>query len=182
MPLTVACVLSGGPYDMSHVHRLHAMVHRHLDQPYEFVCLKDSPFPGYWAKLSLFEPGRFQGRVLYFDLDVTIKGNLDELAEHPSMFTIVKDWFRFGFNSSVMAWDAGCADHVFTDFDYGRDTPNLKGGDQAWITHKMPGADKFPSAWIQSFKKACLRGGFEQDLRVIAWHGWPKSWELQEYL
>ena len=178
--LTVACVLSGGEYDWSHVLRLRAMVHRHLDQPYEFVCIKDSPFSGFWAKLSLFEPGRFQGRVLYFDLDVTIKGRLDDLADYAAPFVIVKDWFQFGFNSSVIAWDADVADHVFTEFDYVRDAPNFKGGDQSWITHKMPGADKFPKAWVQSFKNACLHGGFEPYLRVIAFHGWPRPWELTD--
>ena len=157
------------------------MVYRYLKQPFQFQCIKDSPFPGFWAKISLFEPGRFKGRVLYLDLDVTIKGKIDDLANHPSPFVTIQDWFRFGFNSSVMSWDAGCADHVFTDFDYDRDVPNFKGGDQSWIMHKMPSAAKFPQAWCQSFKQACLDGGFKPDLRIICWHGWPKPWELAEY-
>lgn len=158
------------------------MIADHMHQPYRFVCVDDSPFLGYWAKLSLFEPGRFQGRVLYLDLDVTVKGSLDELADYPNPFVITKDWFRFGFNSSVMSWEAGAADHIFIDFDHDRDAPNFKGGDQAWIMHKHPIADLYPRGWVQSFKNACLRGGFEPDLRVIAWHGWPKPWQLEEYV
>ena len=180
--LILACVWSGGNYNLSHVKRLEAMVHQHLKQPYQFVCIKDSPFPGWWAKISLFEPGRFQGRVLYLDLDVTIKGGLDDLANHQSPFTIIKDWHRFGFNSSVMSWEAGAADHIFTEFDYDRDAPNFKGGDQAWIMHKMPGAELFPRPWVQSFKGACINGRFDPDLRVIAFHGWPKPWQLEEYV
>ena len=157
------------------------MVAQHMRQPYRFVCIDDSPFPGWWAKISLWEPGRFQGQVLYLDLDVTIMGNLDDLADYPASFVICRDWGRFGYNSSIMAWDAGVAGHLFTEFDYERDAPKFKGGDQAYIFHKMPEADKFPRAWIQSFKNACMHGGFDQDLRVIAFHGWPKPWGLSEY-
>ena len=184
MSLTVACVLSEGPgnYSKEHVQRLQEQVARHLHQPYNFICLDDSSFPGFWAKISLFEPGRFSGRVLYFDLDVTIRGQLDDLASihSPSLFTTTKDFIRMGFNSSVMTWTAGAADHIFTEFDYERDTQKFK-GDQSWIFHKMPGASKFPRAWVQSFKVACMRGGFEPDLRVIAFHGFPRPWELANY-
>lgn len=181
--LTVACVLSRGRggYDRSHVERLASMVAQHMHQPYKFVCVDDSPYPGFWAKLSLFQPGRFSGRVLSLDLDVTVKGQLDELANHQSPFIICKDWFRMGFNSSVMAWNASAADRLFTEFDFARDAPNFRGGDQAWVFHKMPDADKFPACWVQSFKAACMRGRFEQDLRVIAFHGFPRPWELEEF-
>lgn len=183
--LTVACVLSEGPrreYTAEHVERLRAMVQRHTSQDYRFVVLDDSPFPGWWAKISLFEPGRFSGRVLYLDLDVTIQGQLDELANYPAPFVICKDFIRVGFNSSVMTWDAGAADHVFTEFDYERDSGQFRGGDQAWIFHKMPGAHKFPRRWVQSFKVAVMHGGFEPDLRVVAFHGWPRPWDLEDYV
>ena len=182
MSLTVACVLSegSGNYSKEHVQRLQAQVAEYMHQPYEFVCLDDSPFPGFWAKISLFEPGRFSGRVLYLDLDVTVKGQLDPFADLPVPFAVVKDFTRLGFNSSVMTWTAGVAEHIFTEFDYERDTQKFK-GDQSWIFHKMPGAHKFPRAWVQSFKIACMHGGFEPDLRVIAFHGWPRPWELENY-
>jgi hypothetical protein len=182
MSLTVACVLSEGPgnYSKEHVQRLQSQVAEYLDQPYTFICLDDSPFPGFWAKISLFEPGRFSGRVLYLDLDVTIKGSLDELAIYDAPFAICKDWTRLGFNSSVMAWDAGTVDHIFAGFDYDEHSQRFK-GDQSWIFHIKPDARKFPRGWVQSFKVAVMQGGFEPDLRVIAYHGWPRPWELEDY-
>ena len=141
--LTVACVLSKGPkYNDEHVDRLRGQVRPHLNQPYNFVCLDDSPFPGWWAKISLFEPGRFEGRVLYLDLDVEVTGNLDDIADHPFPFAIIKDWGRFGYNSSVMTWDAGSVDHVFTDFRPG--VAAQLPGDQDWITQKVPDAAILP--------------------------------------
>src|SRR5687767_4298658 len=121
MSMTVACVLSSVPgktrtYDRSHVERLQLQVRANLKQPHQFVCVDDSPLPGWWAKLDLFKPGRFSGRVLYLDLDVTITGGLDDLADYPGAFVICQDWGRFGYNSSVMAWDAGTADHLYDDF------------------------------------------------------------------
>ena len=179
--LTVACVLSpGGIYNHTHVERLKKMVQKNMRQEYNFVCVEDSPFSGFWAKISLFEPRRFQGRVLYLDLDVTVKGNLDDLANHQGQFMIVKDWFRFGFNSSIMAWDAGIADHIYLDY-VAENCPKIKGGDQSYIMQKMPSAHIFPRNWVQSFKKACFDGGFMPDLRVIAFHGFPKPWQLTDF-
>ena len=96
MSLTVACVLSPGPtYNRSHVDRLEGMVAQHMSQPYKFVCVGDSPFPGYWAKISLFQPGRFSGRVIYIDLDSTVIGSLDDLVKLPAPFTIIKNFKEF---------------------------------------------------------------------------------------
>ncbi len=182
MSLTVVCVLSQGPgnYSEEHVQRLQAQVAEHMRQPYDFVCLDDSPFPGFWAKISLFEPGRFSGRVFYLDLDVKIKDWLDELADYDASFAIVKDFTQLGFNSSVMAWDAGAADNIFAGFNYDEHSKRFK-GDQSWIFHIKPDARRFPRGWVQSFKIACMKGGFEPDLRVVAFHGWPRPWDLEDY-
>ncbi len=178
--LTVACVLSkGGTYDRCHVDRLAGMVEQHVEQPYRFVCLDDSPFPKWWAKISLFEPGRFKGRVLYLDLDVTVTGGLDDLADYPAPFVGINDWERPGINSSVMAWDAGVADHLFTEFE-----PSVMGrlrGDQNWINEAMPTATIFPRAWCPSYKHNILRrlnNNLPKDCRVVVFHGHPKCWDL----
>ncbi len=184
--LTVACVLSPGPiYDRSHVDRLAGMVAEHMAQPYRFVCVDDSPFPGWWAKISLFEPGRFEGRVLYLDLDVTITGGLDDLAgfaaDAPIPFAIIDDWNRPGFNSSVMAWLAGMGDRVFTEFE-----PSVVArlhGDQNWIQEQHPAAATFPRPWCCSYKKdilpRMLNDSVPKDCRVVVYHGAPKPWDLE---
>ena len=79
--LTVACC-NVGDYlgrGKQYVETLASMCQRHLP-PHEFVCITESPHAGYWCKLSLFEPGRFTGNVLYLDLDVVISGDLAHLV------------------------------------------------------------------------------------------------------
>lgn len=157
------------------------MLAEHMTQPYRFVCLDDSPLPGWWAKISLFEPGRFDGRVLYLDLDVTVVGSLDEAADYPARFVAIKDWERPTFNSSVMAWHAGVADRVYTGF-----TPEIMerknyGGDQAWITECMPDAETFPPDWCPSYKHQC-RYSVPNGAKVIVYHGRPKPWDVTKEL
>lgn len=188
--LTVACVLSGPKYDESHVERLMRQVDGRLAQPYRFLCLtnEDVPcervplvtgWPGWWAKLELFRPGLFKGernRVLYLDLDVTVTGPLDDLADYPAPFVICRDFISIRFNSSVMSWDAGAADEIYTAF-----SPSVMAamrGDQDWIHRTMPGAATFPRRWCVSYKRSQLEGQPE-DMRVLIYHGFPKPWDLE---
>ena len=176
--MNIACVLSGGIYNRSHVERLEGMVAEHLSQPYRFTCLGGSPFPGWWAKISLFEPGRFEGRVLYLDLDVTITGDLDDLANYPAPFAIIKDWNGPGFNSSVMAWDAGTADHLYTQFD--ETVMDRLRGDQDWINERFCGAATFPKKWCLSYKKNKQSLGHMSDqCKILIFHGKPKPWDVE---
>jgi hypothetical protein len=94
--MIVACVRTGTKYGIDYVYRLHGMVKRHLRTPHRFVCLTDRPqdlpgiecidvssygLPGWFAKMILFEPEWRAGeRVLYFDLDTVICGDLTALA------------------------------------------------------------------------------------------------------
>ena len=176
--LTVACVLKeGGVYDASHVERLREMVAQALSISYRFVCVDDSPLPGWWAKISLFEPGRFQGRVLYLDLDVTVTGSLDDLASFPAPFVAIRDFINPGLNSSVMAWDAEIADHIHAGF-----TPDIMDrfhGDQGYITEQMPNAAKFPLGWCISYRGSVQpRNRVPKSARVVVFHGRPNPWEV----
>src|SRR5688500_17803184 len=83
--MTVACVhvvdwpAPGlGPL---YVDRLCSMVKRNLRQPHRFVVVGGRPEETWWAKIRLFRPGLFTGRVLYLDLDSVITGLLDELVD-----------------------------------------------------------------------------------------------------
>ncbi len=182
--LTVACVLSDPireghrAYDRSHVERLRGTVADNLKTPHEFVCVDDSPFPGWWAKCSLFEPGRFEGRVLYLDLDVTVVGDLGPIAWYGQPLGIIKDWNRMGFNSSVMAWDAGALDDIYNNF-----TPEVMDrlqGDQDWIFEEAwPLARRFPRDWCVSYKRAVAENRWPEDMRVCVFHGRPKPWEIE---
>lgn len=193
MSLTVACVLWRGPnarrdYRPEHVSRLRDMVARHLTVPHRVVCLSNWPVPceriplvtsreGWWAKTELLRPDLFTGRVLYLDLDVTIIDNIDEIAAYPGQFVTLRDWLTLGFNSSVMLWDAGIADHLYRDLTLA--DMNRLHGDQDWLTERFPSAATFPRSWVVSYKANVRpKGRVPDGAKVIVWHGVPKPWQL----
>lgn len=193
--LTVACVLkTGGIYTPRHVARLRDQVAANMTQPYRFVCLSDidvpceripltQEWPGWWSKIELFKPGRFTGRVLYLDLDVTVVGSLDELADYPADFVAIKDYVDPTFNSSVMAWVAGGADDIFLKFTPIQQQHQMgrHSGDQAWIyafaPRKPNAAHYFPRNWCPSYKLRC-RYSVPHGAKVVVFHGKPKPWDL----
>jgi hypothetical protein len=96
-----------------------------LLQPHTLVCFTDRPgacdavnfidttevdLPGEWARLLLFEPTwRGQSRVIYFDLDLSIVGDLTPLTTVPGEFHTTMD-------QSLMVIGAGMAGFVWTTF------------------------------------------------------------------
>ncbi len=192
--LTVACVLSKGPkrtYNHNHVERLMRQVEGHLAQPYRFLCLTNDDrvpceslplvkdWPGWWSKIELFCPDLFKmnERVLYLDLDVTITGNLDDLANYPAPFIICRDFLKLGFNSSVMVWNAGYADTIYTLFN--DSVMERLNGDQNWIQEVLSDATVFPKRWCISYKRSLVEGR-PTDMRVLVYHGDPKPWEVPD--
>lgn len=189
--ITVACVLrSGGCYTPEYVRRLREGVEKHLPVPHTFVCLSDVDVPGriplendwhgWWAKIELF---RLRGKVLYFDLDTVINGDLTEIATYPHKFTMLRDFNRPSFYASgVMAWE-GDYSHLYTGFDlercgkYGR-LPLW--GDGGYIQDHLMKAntpveffqDLFPGQ-IVSYKKELNRA----EARVVCYHGKPRPHE-----
>lgn len=112
--LTVACVLrSGGDFTPEYVERLKAGVDANL-KGHQFVCLSDVDvpceriplkydWPGWWSKIELF---RIPGKVLYFDLDTVITGDLQEMADYPHQFTMLRDVGRYDRPASgMMCWN-----------------------------------------------------------------------------
>ena len=176
--LTVTCVLkTGGDYDFEHLNRLYRLALPFLPDGFLWQPVLDSPCPGWWSKISLFEPGRFTGRVLYLDLDTTPCGQLADLAAVEGEFVICRDYATLGFNSSVMAWDAGTCDDIWHGFS--PETTEWFRGDQNYIQAKRPGAATFPRVWVPSWKATVRpQGVLSPDARVCVHHGRPRPWEL----
>jgi len=173
--LTVCCVWvkANVPYGVEYVTRLKAMVARNLARQHRFVCLTDRPWElsedietlpipgveslfGWWAKIQLFAPGRFSGRVVYLDLDTLVVDALDPIVDFPSSFALLPTAGSFQpktkhqvvkrFNSSVMVWDAGINSQLFTDW-----TPAVADrlwGDQDFIGEQWPHAGVMPASWF----------------------------------
>lgn len=147
------------------------------------VLAKDVTFgpPSWWQKLLLFKPGMFAPgtRVLYFDLDTIILGDLRDFAEYRGDFACIKDPFQnHAFSSALMAWEAGKYDHVWTMWDQAGRPQFDPRGDQQWIGQMVPEKDEWQTilpGQLVSFKKDCwLQGFIPKEARVLFFHGNPR--------
>ncbi len=175
---TLALVCTpGGDFVEDHVHRILQQMNHVTRQPFKALVINQSELPGWWAKIGLFQPGLFTGRVLYLDLDVTVLKSLKPLVDFPAPFAALRDPKGDRLNSSVMVWDAGAADHIYENFK--PEVMDRLNGDQQWITEQMPAAWTFPDGWCLSFKHHCrhlLRP--PRAAKVVYFHGKPRPWEL----
>ncbi len=198
--LNIVCVKWGDLYGADYVNKLYAMVARNLTAGTEgkFVCFTDDdtdirqeihclPLPngvrGWWGQLYPFAPGQFEhrDRVLYFDLDTVIIGDLDDIAAYDGEFVILRDFLREdGWQASVMAWKAGFGAEIWQRWNReGRPeiphTPTTF-GPQSWIEKVVPKADLwqdlYPGKFV-SFKRDCIPYPPEGS-SVCVFHGEPK--------
>jgi hypothetical protein len=175
--LTVACVEVGNYLGRGaeYVEKLRASVASHLKLPHRFECVREGP-PNWWAKVELFRPGRFRGRVLYLDLDNFIVGPLDDLIERKGIIHLgMWGWTKNDYGSGVMVWDAGEHGEIFTGFT--SDVPRRLRGDQDWLT-ELGGWDALPFPTVCSAKYHC-KAGPPAGASVVCCHG-PKKPHLFE--
>ena len=143
----VVCVKWGNKYPANYVNVLKSMVARHTTVPYTFHCLTDDPagidqdvnivklpndpcIKTWWSKLWMFAPEMpVKGNILFFDLDVVIFDNIDELfTKDAGKFMIIRDFNRCRIkdwklsNSSVMRWQSGTMDYLWKEF---REKPSV---------------------------------------------------------
>lgn len=196
-------------FTTEYVQRMAASVVKHLDMAHRFVCLTDydgrmpvptarlrEGWPGWWAKMELF---RFQGPILYFDLDVVIIGDITPLAravmESTSDILLVKNPMDEAapLTSLIMGW-RGDVEHIYTGFKSagGKFTaepalsPSFNGwrGDADFIISHVRAtrmatdvAQNYVS--IVSYKKMLQRGGLiPAGTAAVAFHGYPRPHEV----
>lgn len=174
----IVCLKHGTKYSADYVNKLYNMCKRHCTLDFEFVCftenpsninshitiksLPELPIHGWWYKPMFFDPNLgLNGTILFFDLDVIIFKNIDNLFTfQPGKFCIIRDFNRSirsdwkKVNSSVFRLESGDQSHVFTDFM--KDTKNIMRrlhGDQDWIYEKVKtNWSYWPDEWVQSYK------------------------------
>lgn len=197
MRLTVACVLWMGAFENRHyspawVLRLRDQVAAHLPRPHDFVCLSnvDIPgvrtiplttgWPGWWAKLDVFNPALDLGaRVLYLDLDVFVTGDLTPIAEFPAPLALMPPSHVFGYlrpralegvvrryQASCMAFDPPTGRELFEECGPG--VMRRFRADQDWIGHRYPDAATMPPAWFA--KAPQCRQGVPDGVRLVLAH------------
>lgn len=212
--MKVVCIKWGDKYASSYVTKLASMVARHLPIAHEFICFTENPvegvrcypllcdLPTWWSKVGLFQPGMFDGDVLYLDLDVVITGSLMPLVEclhgDPSKLWALDD-FSYSLlrpkqdldtltrrllggtgtiNSSVMLWNGECGQSVWDKFH--PSIMDVLHGDQNWITQCLwpEGIALLPQAAVGSYKYGQLRQ--EPIKSVMVFHGPPKPAEVRD--
>lgn len=202
--LKIVCVLrSGGDYSPTHVGRLQRQLARHLPGA-ELTCLSDIHVPcrrialrqdwsgvrGWWAKMELFAPW-IEGDLLYFDLDTSLVGDLEEIAAVRSL-TMLEDFNFGGYASSGMMflpeteragiWEIFARDpaHWIRLYDDPQ-REDARWGDQGFLAdHGLDRAQRWQGVvpdQIWSYKVHDLaRRGMPANARVVCFHGQPRPW------
>lgn len=174
----VVCVKWGNKYVSKYANVLKNMVARHTTVPHKFSCLTDDPsgldpdinvvllpkdpwIKSWWSKLWMFSPEMpLEGNILFFDLDVVIFDNIDQLFTHTGKFNIIRDFNRCRVkdwqlsNSSCMRWRSGTMNYLWNEFKVNPAAVMQQNhGDQDWITKKAKSEITwFPEEWIRSYK------------------------------
>lgn len=197
MRLTVACVLWVGEfenrkYSPEWVLRLRRQVASWLPEPHRFVCLSNvdvhdvetmplrTNWPGWWAKLELFDPRNDLGeRVLYLDLDVFVTGDLTPLGHYPASMALMPPSHVFGglrprelpgvvrkYQASCISFAPPAGRALFEECT--ADTMTTFRSDQDWIGHRLPDCATMPALWFAKSKQ-CQKG-VPRDVRLVLAH------------
>ena len=215
----VICIKWGNRYPAEYVNRLYNMVRRHTTCDIRFYCFTEiteglhpdiivKPLPelnvapednryAYRKEAALCQDdlGGLEGeRVVFFDLDVVIVDNIDELFAFPQKddFVIIKDWNTKGNHvgqASCYSWRVGTLGHIKKYFeDHPREVvKQFHTASQEYLSSqviKTRGSLTFwPEHWFRSFKSHCLPAKVLRCFRpatippgakVIVFHGSPK--------
>ena len=184
----VVCMKWGTLYGPEWVNKLYGMVMRNTTWNIRFVCLTDDPagirpeveclpFPELpldpevgrrWRKLTLYSNPLHDltGLTLYFDVDLVILRNIDELLTYPGRCCMMQVWRpeRFGQkvgNSSVVRLIAGQQSHIIDRFltkphRYWDDNYTLE---QRFVSETAEDVTFYPVEWLASFKDTLPRNG-----------------------
>ena len=204
--LTVWCLCIGDKYPDYYAQRLKRTVKENLSIEHRFVCISDhdiegvetippiNDLPGWWGKTNLFSFDVCDDHNLYFDLDVVITGDLDDLVNGYGNVTLAMplNWAASGHGgcqSSVMLWTKNYnVKQIHDSFDPAIahwppiNRPPILWGDQEWITqlrdsHKVQ-VHPINEQWVKSYKYHC-GDGLPFDCRVVVFHGEPKPADVK---
>jgi hypothetical protein len=219
-PIHVICIQWGTRYDASDINTLHSMVMRNTSLNVRFHLFSNEPPDGIPPGVEIHpEPGldipagqnRFSyrkeaglcddnlgglkgQRVFFFDLDVVITGNLDELFQYPKGdgLYIIKDWNTRGNHvgqASCYSFVVGTLGYIKADYEAAPLRMQARYGtaSQEYLSAKVIeryGQLQFwPDQWFRSFRFHCLPHPIlrwfkdakrpDPDTKLIAFHGLP---------
>lgn len=180
-----------------YVNNLFDAVRRHVrrDVHYSFICFTDDatglheeisvrPMPanlvGWDNKIALFKPGLFEDgeRVIFFDLDTLILGDLDALLAYKGSLGTLRDFWRpEGLGPAVIAWEAGKHTDIWTRYA----GEQLTRGDQEWLERywKPDLLQDLMPGFFASYKTHCNPYP-PKEASVICFHGHPRPHECTQ--
>jgi hypothetical protein len=181
--VTNLCVLrSGGDFLPEHVQRLAGMVPG-------LVCLSDVPvdgvttmplqydWPGWWAKMEIYDTSRLPGDVMYFDLDTLVI----RVPEMPTVSTVLTDFGDPAVIGSGLMYltehDRNIIWQAFMKNPSAAMAAHQKwpAGDQGFILPYLKDAQRWQDiAKVYSYKFHGIRA----DAEIVCFHGKPRPWSL----
>jgi len=173
-------------YNESHVDRLTKHVKKYSG--YDLTVI-EGRYPiwyegkyGCWLKMDIFKE---HGPCLYMDLDTTIVDDISELLAEVEKhdFIAMRDfnhWENIG--GMLLSWK-GDVSHLTNTFEENAET-HMKQykSDQTWLDdHVDPiyWQDILPNR-VLSYKKYVKENGIHEKCRIVAFHGNPRPWAINE--
>ncbi len=219
-PIHLITILWGDLYNEEDVNILYRMIRRNTQHEIRFHLFSDEPLPDLdpaiqrhpephmriapehnrlayrkEAGLCADDLGGLQGeRVFFFDLDLLITGNLDDLFRYPQgdHFYIINDWNSRGNRvgqASCYSFVVGTLGFVRENFErqpaalierYGTASQEYL---SAQVIERYGPLHFWPEAWFRSFRFHCLPFSFLRhfltpsppppESKVLAFHGHP---------
>lgn len=173
-------------YTQEHVDVLEYQVRKHLPGA-EFRCLTYENYPGWWAKMHVFNINHEGKNVLYLDLDTMIRGDCEFLSTYKNGFWMLENVNRPRTpGSGVMYWtkeqDMRYLYEIFKK-DAARYieeyTKPDKWGDQDFIRDHAKNY-KFLNGY-RAVSAIRPNGGDLNDCDILYFHGNRKPWTIAPY-
>jgi hypothetical protein len=218
--INIICIKWGSIlYNEKHVNALYEKVKKYTTLPFKFYCFTEFP-QGIDENIIIFPLPTFSvdikgwtyrkeaglcddnladlngERVFFFDLDITITGNLDELFNYPKdeQLYIIEDWYHKKHNvgqASCYTWVVGTLGYIKRDYEkeHIKYFKKFGTGAQEYLSYKIIEKYKklnfFPAKWFISFKHDCLPVWYlryfvtpkfkgKETCKVLVFHGTPK--------
>jgi hypothetical protein len=200
------------------------MVTKHSKIPFGFACITENPIglnpnikiialpnvpeiSGWWYKPWVFSKDLpLQGTILFFDLDLVVIKNIDELWNYcPGRFCIIRDFNRVTikewnkFNSSIFKFEKGSYSFVWENLIKDIKITKKMHGDQDWIFSQIKSNFQFwPDEWIKSYKweirnrqdivregtkrvfKQIINPDIDPRTKILVFHGDPKPSDVKD--
>lgn len=197
-------------YTVEYVNKLYSSVSNNVASEIKFHCITDETegfhrdiilhplvrkdLPGWWMKLSLFSDSLYEGmsdRILFIDLDVIIKGSLDDYFSYNQEASLIghRDFRHPTIHTSIFRLDRSKYTKIWEEFSRSAEIKNgralLHGksffGDQDVIDWMVgDSVAYYPQDWIASYRWEWLKKKAAEGTKIISFHGLPKPHQLDE--